>query len=58
MKTGREKVRSEIQRVLGALTSEEQRLLSAVIKIEDEQIHLARPRVTQDIEERVRSLIS
>lgn len=58
MAHSREKVRAEIAKVLGALTTEEQHLLSKVIRIEEDQIHLTRPRVKDELVRQVRLVIS
>lgn len=57
MARSREKVKAEIGKVLSALTKDEQRLLSQVIRIEDENLHLPRPRVKDDLVRQVRLVI-
>jgi hypothetical protein len=57
VESGRERVKSEIMRVLGALTDDERKLFSEVIKIEAANLHLERPRVTTEILEAVRRAV-
>lgn len=53
----RERVKSEIMRVLGGLTEDERKLFSEVIKIEAANLHLERPRVTTELLEAVRRAV-
>jgi len=54
----REQVAEQIRSVLLGLSEPERRLLNAVLKLEQENLYLDRPRVKDDIIAEVRRVIS
>ncbi len=54
----RDALQAKMLKVLQSLTLEEQKLLRKVLQIEDENIHLERPRVAEEIVRQVRLVIS
>jgi hypothetical protein len=53
----REQLKEQVRAVLLALTEPERKLLSAVLKLEAENLYLERPRVKEDIITEVRKVI-
>ena len=57
MSRSRDKVKASILEVLSGLTEDERRLLSEVMRVEAENLHLKKPHIKDELVKKVRQVI-